>query len=127
MNKLLEQLSVLLMGEEQIKLELRELQVQFIRNKKAILKQAKLCRKSHGLIGVYSPLLGKGMFLTTVDHIHSINDDALIVFKPYDPNGGSPERTAVPLKDISCICPFNQVYDEPQVSGDLSDMLVSKS
>lgn len=113
MKKLIERLGVLILGEAHVKLQLRELRVQFIRNKNAILKQIKLCRKSGGLIGVYSDELGKGMFLTTVDHIHSINDEVLVVFKPYDVSGDFLEKTSVPLKDISGICPFNQIYEEP--------------
>ena len=113
MKNFLEKLGALLIGEEPIKLQLRELQVQFIRNRNAILQQIKLCRKSGGLIGVYSDELGKGMFLTTVDHIHSIDDEVLIVFKPYDVNGDFLQRTSLPLKDISGICPFNQIYEAP--------------
>lgn len=113
MNKLLEQIGVFLLGEEQIKFQLRELQVQFIRNQKAMLTQIKLCKKSHGLIGVYSPLLGKGMFLTTVDDIRFIDDEVLVIFKPYEVIGDMPEKTSIPFSAITCICPFNQLYSEP--------------
>jgi hypothetical protein len=112
MKAFMEQLGYLLLGEEQqLKLELRELQVQFIRNENAILKQFQLCKKSRGLVGVYSPVFGKGMFLTTVDEI--IDNEETIIFKPYDISGNFLEKTAVSLKDISCICPFNQIYTEP--------------
>ena len=112
MKQLLEKLSDLFLGEQQAKLELRELHVQFIRKEKAILKQVKLCKESGGLIGVYSPVLGEGMFLTTVDEIHIQHDDTRIDFKPYDISGKFLDKTSLSIKDISCICPFNQIYSE---------------
>lgn len=114
MNKILETLGVMLLGSEARELQLRELQVQFIRNKEAILQTVNRCRKSHGLIGVYSAALGDGMFLTTVENIRHQGNRDIIEIKPYDFSGRLLKTSTLLIDEISCVCPFNQIYIQPR-------------
>ena len=113
MKKFLETLGDIFLGENQTGLELRELQIQFICDKETILKHIRLCKKSRGLIGVYSDQLGKGMFLAAIEHILPIENDVLVILKPYGASMDFDKKTSLPLNDISRICPFNQIYSEP--------------
>jgi hypothetical protein len=122
MRKFIEKLGAIFLGpgimgvKEIEKVQLYELEVSFLTNKKLILKQIQLCRRSGGLIGVYSGCLGRGMFLTTVEDIAYSDTDVFITFKPYDMSGGFLPASMVSIRDISGICPFNQVYIEPRNS-----------
>ena len=104
-----------ILGSQPEKLELREMEVKIITTGKPMLEQLELCRRSGGLIGVYSPLLGRGMFLTAVEDIDRSSEGVRVVFKPYDMNGNFLERSTLLVREISGICPFNQVYVEPRV------------
>jgi hypothetical protein len=121
MLKLIEKVGELLLGPEEsndpstAKLELRELEVKFLRNEKQMLHHIRLCKRSGGLIGVYADVLGQGMFLTTVEDIEEDDDGTAIVLKPFDMSGRLLKRSTLALKDINAICPFNQMYVEPRV------------
>jgi hypothetical protein len=123
MLKLIEKVGEFLLGPEEAddnstgKVELRELEVKFIKTQKQILHHIRLCKKSGGLIGVYSDVLGRGMFLTTVEDIEEDElGGTVIFFKPYDMSGRILQRSTVSLKEISALCPFNQMYVEPRVN-----------
>jgi hypothetical protein len=107
MKKLIEQLNTLLIGEQERSLELRELKLGFIRKEKEILHSIQLCKKSGGIIGMYSPVLGKGMILCTV---LQILQDNTVVIRPIDPNVSITSKTLINLSEVTCICPFNQLY-----------------
>jgi hypothetical protein len=111
MHKLLQQLSTILVGEQERPLELRELKVEFVKKEQEILRQFKLCKKSGGVIGIYSLALGRGMFLVTVQEI--INDKT-IIFKTLPVDGCLSSKVLLDLSEISCLCPFNQIYREPR-------------
>lgn len=120
----MEKLGELLVGDEQERLQLRELEVKFLKDQKSILKQIMLCKKSGGLLGVYSLAFGQGMFLTTVEDIDFKVDDTLISFKPYDMNGTFIKKSTISVKNISGICPFNQIYIEPRAFEKQIEVLV---
>ncbi|MBT1700375.1 hypothetical protein KK083_26040 [Fulvivirgaceae bacterium PWU4] len=91
----------------------------FVKNRKAILKELVLSKQSGKLIGVYSRALGEGMFLTGVEAILSHGDgkDELIVFNRYDMSGHLLARTKVSLNEIHMVCPFNKTFQTPAYSA----------
>lgn len=107
MKKLLEQLNAILMGEQERVLELRELKLGFERKEKEILRSIQLCKKSGGVIGIYSPVLGSGMILCS---ILQILHDRTLVLRPIDPLGKMVSKTLLDISEVTCVCPFNQVY-----------------
>ena len=112
MKKLLEQLNAILIGEqEQRPLELRELKITFEKKDREILRSIKLCKKSGGVIGIYSPVLGNGMTLCSVLQIHH---DKTLALQPIDPNGNIVSKILLDLSEVTCICPFNQIYTQPE-------------
>lgn len=113
MHKLLEQLNSILTGtgkEESV--ELCELKVEFLKKQKDILRTLQLCKKSGGIIGIYSETLGKGMFLVTVSQIV---DDRTVALRMLDSKGALSSKTLLGISEIASVCPFNQIYQEPLV------------
>lgn len=107
MLSFIEKMAGLFITQEERSLQLRELKVEFVRNSRSILHHLRLCRKSGGIVGLYSTRLGQGMFLATVSGIHG----DIVSLKPVN----DPEFVGsvnVPLNEITCICPFNQIYSE---------------
>lgn len=89
----------------------------FVKSRKAILKELVLSKQAGKLIGVYSRALGEGMFLTGVEAILSHGNDELIVFNRYDMSGHLLARTRVPLDEIHMVCPFNKTFQTPAYSA----------
>ena len=109
MNRILERVAYFLMSSETQKYELCEIQVEFIEDKPIILEHINRCRRSGGILGIYSSELGDGMFLTTPDAVYELGPDTIIDLKVYHFRKGYTETATVSLKDIKCICPFNQI------------------
>jgi hypothetical protein len=65
------------------------------------------------LIGVYSRILGDGMFLTGVDSIENEGSTKVITFETYDLCGQILHRTRVTLEEIKMVCPFETAYVNP--------------
>jgi hypothetical protein len=74
------------------------------------------------LIGVYSPMLGEGMFLTRVESIcmENTQNKKIVVLNRYDMSGHILATTRVALSDIRTVCPFNQIYKNPAFTLDSS-------
>lgn len=114
MLKFIEKIGELLLSQQERALELRELKVQFIRDKKAMMHHLKLCKKSKGIIGLYATRLGRGMFLGTITSVYH----DVITLKPLEDNDSTAKTIMLPLNEISSICPFNQIYTEPEEAED---------
>jgi hypothetical protein len=110
MLKIIERIGEILLSQQERALELRELKVQFIRDRKSIMHHLKLCKKSKGIIGLYATRLGKGMFLGTITSIYH----NVITLRPVDDNDAMVKTIMLPLDEITSICPFNQIYSEPE-------------
>jgi hypothetical protein len=97
------------LGNPRPKCALYEIKIEFVEDKNQILDHAERCKQSRGVLGIYSPSLGKGMILSTVEAIYKLGADTLIELKPYHYKNGLQRATTVSMKEISCICPFNQL------------------
>jgi hypothetical protein len=85
----------------------------FIKSKKAILKQIILSKESGNLLGVYCRAFGEGMFLTGVEGIENDEKEAVIVFSRYDMSGHILSRTRVSVGEIQMVCPFSRSFANP--------------
>ena len=108
MLRFIEKIGEFLLPEQERALELRELRVQFVKDRRAILHHLKICKKSKGIIGLYATRLGKGMFLGTVTSIYH----DVITLRPVEDY--DTKTIMLPINEITSICPFNQIYAEPE-------------
>jgi|SRR5690349_18653115 len=109
MSKFLEKVADFLTHDGSPRYHLHEIRIEFIDSKPEMLGHIERCKKSRGVVGIYSSALGRGMFLSTVEAVYKLGADTLVELKPYDFKKGLQSATTVSMKDISCICPFNQI------------------
>src|SRR4051812_48754328 len=98
MLKFIEKIGRVLLSYEERMLELRELKIEFVRNRKAILRHIYLCKKSGGVIGLYSSRLGAGMFLVTITRIKG----DIITVRPVEGSDDF-QLMSLPIAEIYCI------------------------
>jgi len=68
--------------------------------------------KEYGnVIGVSSPVLGAGIFITAVEKI-ILDYETIVQLKPYDVNGGLLEKSILKLTDITSACAFRSRYEK---------------
>ena len=109
MINFIEKIAQLFLTQQEHMLQLRELKVEFVRNQKGILHHLRLCKKSGGIIGLYCPRLGKGMCLAVVSGVN----DSFVTIRPVDDSERvQHEVVTLPVKEITAICPFNQIYSD---------------
>jgi len=108
MTKLLEKVAHFLVGEQTPATNLHEIRIEFIEDKTEIIHHIEACKRSRGIVGIYSPALGRGMFLSTVTDVYKLGVDTLIDLKPYHFKTGLQRKVTISIKDVNCICPFNQ-------------------
>jgi hypothetical protein len=94
----------------------------FIKTNPEIFDLLTQSKATGALIGVYSPRLGEGMFLTRVESIHmeTMHKEKIVVLNRYDMSGHILATTRVALSEIRTVCPFNQVYKNPAMSVERS-------
>lgn len=73
--------------------------------------QILLHSKEHGnVVGISSPFLGSGIFITAVDQV--IEDyETVIQLKSVDVNGGMLEKSTLRLSEITSACSFRSRFD----------------
>ena len=87
--------------------------LEFIKFKKSLLQALVESRKKGTAIGIYSPALGEGMFVTGVEDIYDDDSERIIVFKPYDLSGAILQRNTLSLSEIKAVCAFDMPYRNP--------------
>jgi hypothetical protein len=66
--------------------------------------------KEYGnVVGISSPSLGAGIFITAVDKI-ILDYETVVVLKPFDVNGCNLEKNMLRLTEITCACAFKSQY-----------------
>lgn len=85
----------------------------FVKDRTGILKALIKSQETGKLIGVYSRVLGDGMFLVGVDTIETDGPTKVIAFETYDLCGQILNRTRVTLEEIKMVCPFETAYVNP--------------
>lgn len=65
------------------------------------------------IIGIASPELGPGMFMTSVKEVVHEDNDVLIVLSSYDATGYFLEKNIVSLSSITGVIPFKTLFVNP--------------
>ena len=89
----------------------RKPELEFLTGREAILDVLDHSQHHGNVIGICSPALGPGIFITTVDHV--LKDYETIVYlKPFDVNGYKLEKNVLKLTEIASVCPFRTNYEK---------------
>jgi hypothetical protein len=68
--------------------------------------------KDHGnVVGISSPTLGSGIFITAVDKV-ILDYETVVKLKPFDVNGEALEKHVLRLSEITTACSFRSRYDK---------------
>lgn len=97
---------------------MKEVETLFLTDPDAILSALKASKENQSVIGICSPVIGDGIFLTSVEHIISENDilegcETIIVLKRYDIHGYFMEKNTLTLNDIERVCPLKMEFKNP--------------
>ena len=117
MREILKKISSLVANSETNEIVLRTTTFDFVKTRKAILRELLLSKDSKNVVGVYCKVFGEGMFLTAVEDIEYATQGEIIVFHPYDISGRALGKSRVPLSEIQMVCPFNKIYEKPVLAN----------
>jgi hypothetical protein len=68
--------------------------------------------KEYGnVVGISSPFLGAGIFITVVEKI-ILDYEVVVHLKPYDVNGAFLEKNILRLSEITCGCAFRSRFEK---------------
>lgn len=90
-----------------------DLELEFIKNRRSIYRELAISKEAGTVVGITSPVLGDGMFITAVDDIYTTEAGAVVQLKPYDMSGHFLARTQLSLSEIRSVCPFKTAYRNP--------------
>ena len=75
--------------------------------------------KQHGnVVGISSPVLGAGMFITAVEDIEFEGLKPIIVLKNFDISGYFLLKNKIPVDEIIAVCPFTSKFENPFLNKD---------
>ena len=64
-------------------------------------------------IGISSPRIGDGFFITAVEDIILVEGETIILFKPFDITGFILPTNKLRLVDIVAVCPLKSEFENP--------------
>lgn len=86
-----------------------------ITNPKEILEHILDSKNNGTVIGISSPILGRGMVLTSIEDI-ILGGSPLIVLKPYDTSGNILPERKIHLENIPAVRAFSTRFENPFIS-----------
>src|SRR5687767_14218018 len=86
-------------------------ELEFVTTSEEILRILIHSKEYGNVVGLSSPFLGAGIFITAVDKV-ILDYEVVIKLKPFDVNGSPLERTTLKLTDITCACSFKSRFDK---------------
>jgi hypothetical protein len=86
---------------------------EFITTPDALFLELVESKLQGNVIGISSPLLGAGMFVTAVEDILLEGKKSIIILKSYDINGHFLSTNRLPLEKIIAVCPFKSKFLNP--------------
>lgn len=92
---------------------MQPLELDFLFEPEDILKCLQFSLENGTVVAINAPILGSGVFLTSVDHVDPSGFDYLITLKGYDMTGYILDRNKVRLSEIRCVCPFTSKFKNP--------------
>ena len=87
--------------------------LKFIRSPRKMITALQECRDNGSVVGIYSRILGEGMFLTGVESIYLDDDEKVVVLKRYDLGGNILPRTHFSIHEFDSICQMGVPYVNP--------------
>jgi hypothetical protein len=103
---------------ENSELKVNDIKFDFVKGSKPML-DILLNSMAHGnAVGISSPALGTGIYITAVEKILNNNDifdqsEIVIVLKGYDITGHFFERNAIKLSEIKSVWPLKSPFKNP--------------
>jgi hypothetical protein len=89
--------------------------IRIVKARKIILRYLQSAMESQKAIGIYSKVLGEGMFITGVESILSEGKEEIVTLKPYDMSGILLARNQISISEIKSVCPFDSFYLNPVI------------
>jgi len=86
-------------------------ELQFTTGTSEILRLLIHSKEYGNVVGISSPLLGAGIFMTAVDKV-ILDYETIVQLKPYDVNGTHLETNKLKLTDITTACAFRSSYEK---------------
>ncbi len=86
-------------------------ELQFFTTPEDILRILIHIKEYGNVVGIVSPVLGAGMFITAVEKI-VLDYETVIQIKAEDINGEVLDRSTLRLSDITCACPFRTRFEK---------------
>jgi hypothetical protein len=83
-----------------------------INDRSKIVEMLKYSQKHGSTIGIYAPVLGGGIYVTSIGNVMP-GEEAMVVLRSYDPSGVILNTNQVKLTDIRCVFPFQSVFENP--------------
>lgn len=88
-------------------------QTGFVKSRKQMLNALMESRKNGTAIGVYSDVLGEGMFVTGVDDVYNDSNEQVVVLSQYELSGLILQRSTLSVGEIKGVCVFDMPYTSP--------------
>ena len=88
---------------------------EFIKFRKSLLNTLVNTHKKGTVVGIYSNVLGDGMFVTGIEDIYEYEGDYIVHLKRYDVIGTILMRETISLSEIKAICVFDMHYKNPNL------------
>ena len=92
-------------------MEKRKPELEFMTTHDDILRVLIHSKEYGNMVGISSPLLGAGIFMTAVDKV-ILDYETIIQLKPFDVNGGLLEKNTLKLTDITTACAFQSRFEK---------------
>jgi hypothetical protein len=86
-------------------------ELEFVASPDDILRVLIHSKEYGNVIGLCSPILGGGIFITAVDKV-ILDYEVVVQLKPYDVNGIPLDRHILRLSEISSACAFKKKFDK---------------
>jgi hypothetical protein len=86
-------------------------ELQFFTSSDEILRILIHSKEYGNVVGIVSPVLGAGMFITAVEKI-ILDYETVIQIKAEDINGEVLDCNTLKLSDITCACPFRTRFEK---------------
>jgi hypothetical protein len=86
-------------------------ELQFVTTSDEILRILIHSKEYGNVVGIVSPVLGAGMFITAVEKV-VLDYEVVVQIKAEDINGEILECNTLRLSDITCACPFRTRFEK---------------
>lgn len=86
-----------------------------VRSRKEIARAIRHALDTNTVLGMYSPALGEGLFLTGVLFFDTSHAEPIVTLNRYDHHGVLLHRTELGISEIKGVCSLRMKYENPLV------------